>query len=98
MPDRLTVSDLIEAGFLDAGEKLFASYRGVDVRATVLKDGRLRVGRHVYPTPSAAASAAKLKVSGEEHAANGWTFWHAPSGPVLDDLRRRASAGESAAA
>lgn len=94
---RTTLADLIAAGYLDAGERLTATYRGREVRARVLEDGRLRVGRRVYPTPSAAASAAIEQVRGTPRAANGWEWWTAPSGRELDEIRA-AYLSESVAA
>jgi RAMA domain-containing protein len=70
-----TVADLVKAGLLMPETKLQPLRKGRTETATVLSDGRLRVGGSVHETPSAAAKA----VAGT-NSEPGWDFWGAPSG------------------
>jgi hypothetical protein len=70
-----TLSDLINAGLLKPETKLHPFRKRLTETATVLTDGRLRVGTVAYETPSAAAKA----VAGTD-SEPGWDFWGAPSG------------------
>lgn len=82
---RVDLSDLISAGWLEAGKALFARPRKfADVVATLLPDGRLDIGSVVYATPSEAAKA----VTG--HPTNGWRFFLADNQArgSLRDVRR----------
>ena len=65
-----TVSDLLAAGLLTAGQRLHARQRGADVEATVLASGEIQYGGASFASPSAAAKAVTGSVSEA-----GWDFW-----------------------
>ena len=82
-----TVGDLIEAALLSVGQELQPARRTLTQTATVLGDGRLRVGDEVCRSLSGAAQV----VSGNK-AEPGWEFWQAEvdGEPVsLHELRER---------
>jgi hypothetical protein len=67
--------------------KLRARFKGQTIRATVRRDGTIRLDGKVFTSPSLAGSAAcKMPTC------NGWVFWqyeHAPGDWVpLDELRK----------
>ncbi|WP_435737375.1 DUF262 domain-containing protein [Cellulosimicrobium sp. PMB13] len=64
---RTNVGDLIQAGLLAPGAKIYA--RAGAVVANISEEGRIHLDGNVYPSPSAAGSA----VTG--HAINGWSYW-----------------------
>jgi hypothetical protein len=70
-----SVADLVGAGLLKPDTVLEPLKKGASTTATVLSDGRLRVGDEVFDSPSAAAKAASGAI-----AEAGWDFWGAPSG------------------
>lgn len=81
-----TVADLVSAGLLAAGEKLFLQQGSVQAHGSVTTDGAIVVNNVAYTSPSrAAAKALDLQSS------NGWTTWHVGSlsGATLDALRRQ---------
>jgi hypothetical protein len=61
--------------YTDRTLKLRARHRGKTVRATVRKDGIIRVGKRTFNSPSLAAVAVV------KHAMNGWYFWHYERAP-----------------
>lgn len=65
-------ADLIQGGFLKAGESLSLLYKGSEYKATLLADGKLQLedGR-VFNALSGAAEAAK-----GVRADPGWNSWH----------------------
>jgi hypothetical protein len=63
-----SLSDLVESGALAAGTKLTGPK---DAKATVQKDGRLRVGNQNFDNPTAAAKAC----TEGSPSTNGWAFW-----------------------
>lgn len=66
----VTLSDLLETGLVSAGETLAGSRSGVEYRATVLADGRIRTENGVeFDTLSGAADTLTGK------SINGWEFW-----------------------
>jgi hypothetical protein len=91
---RLTFAELIESGVAVPGMILHATYKKTHLRATVSRDGSIDfLGTH-YPSPSAAASAARKHVSGPRPgggawSTNGWTFWR-----VADDESPNATLDE----
>jgi hypothetical protein len=69
------------AGFSDRQIKLVAKYKGKRHRATLKRDGTIRLTGKLYESPSAAARAiTKRRV-------NGWHFWHYKSGTAWKRLR-----------
>lgn len=65
----ITVSDLIDAGYLTPGVRLTSTNSVWPAEATLNTDGTVRYNDTDYPTPSAAAGAVK------DGPANGWDFW-----------------------
>ncbi|MEU4823020.1 DUF262 domain-containing protein [Actinomadura sp. NPDC023710] len=76
----VSVSDLVERGFLEVGATL-VDRRPEDEAATavVTSEGHIEIEGETYDTPTAASSA----VGGR---GNGWDFWHTPVDGVLRSL------------
>ena len=75
----VSLSDLITADLLRPGETLTGSRSGVEYRATVLSDGRIRTDDGIeFDTLSGAADT----LTGMSN--NGWEFWQVnrPEGPT----------------
>ncbi|MBF0417083.1 MAG: type I restriction enzyme HsdR N-terminal domain-containing protein [Magnetococcales bacterium] len=66
---RVTMKDLLVAGFLVAPVKLEAEYKKQTITAQVESDGSISFNGTSYPSPSAAGDAVTTG------ACNGWTFW-----------------------
>ncbi|KQH76196.1 hypothetical protein AO501_23260 [Mycobacterium gordonae] len=68
---RVTVADLIGAGLIEPGSKIFARRKAHSGRtAVILPDGRIDVDGHLFETPSGAARW----ISGKSE--NGWWFFN----------------------
>ena len=77
------LSDLIEAGLLKPGEILRGARSGVEYRATVLPEGRIRVeSGKAFDTLSGAAD----NLTGKSN--NGWAFWRVIRSERLLELGR----------
>ncbi|MGH2739242.1 MAG: hypothetical protein ACRDH6_01985 [Actinomycetota bacterium] len=80
-----SLGDLLRKGLLKEGERLVIRRRSApSIGATLQADGRIRLGRDVYETPSAAArSALGIK------ATDGWLRWRVPrlEGKTLAEVR-----------
>jgi hypothetical protein len=95
-----SLSDLLEAGLLRAETRLSPLPAAYDRTATVLANGRLRVGDDEFDTPSGAAQQLTGRPT------NGWDFWAAPSGEgglkslatLRDQLRDSGGNGRPATA
>jgi len=77
--------DAALAGVYERSGPLRAKYKGELIRATLRRNGMIRVGKKTFLSPSAAAR----HVVGR--AKNGWDFWHYRSGRrwvPLSKLRR----------
>jgi hypothetical protein len=92
------LSDLIETGVLQAPLGLQATYKGVNLTAKVLPEGKVEYRGESYGSPSGAGSAAKCDVRGLPRAKGiatvGWDFWRyrdEQTGELtkLDVLRQR---------
>jgi len=59
------------AGIAGRAMRLQRHYKGGILKASLLKDGRIRVAGELYDSPNAAARAA----TGRKQI-NGWSFWH----------------------
>ena len=68
---RITLKDLIDGGFLKAGDELTIKLRGQDVKATLLADGKISCQDKVYDGPLACATAVRGQ------ACDGWFCWNA---------------------
>ena len=80
---RVTVQDLLQHGYLEAGTVLTAETDGTC--AIVTEDGQLKLGSETFPFPSTAAK----RVVGLGISVNGWEFWRLPNGDQLNVLRKR---------
>jgi hypothetical protein len=84
MPPGLSLLDLVSAGILATGTKLFSAPTDDDVIAEVSEDGEIIFDETTFDTPDRAAHAA-----GSENA-DGWEFWtvETDEGPVsLKEIR-----------
>lgn len=80
--DWVELKHLIQAKFLQAGEKLIATHRDFKGREAFLTaDGAIELDGKRYGTPSAAGAALRKK------ATNGWYFWAVSDGRRLRDVR-----------
>lgn len=68
----VSISDLIGAGLLEAGDTLVNAGEGGDIWAHVMPDGQIEYDGDIYEKVSSAASQAKGGT-----AVNGWEYWHA---------------------
>ncbi|MET8364813.1 hypothetical protein ABZU53_14765 [Micromonospora sp. NPDC005194] len=102
----LKVIDLIRAGRLRPGSKLYGKYLGKQYVAEVLIDGSIRYEGRVLGSPSAAGEAVKIDVYGSSitatrRATDGLDFWSAEDARAgdmvtLKEIRRRvATEGEA---
>lgn len=96
---RTTVADLLIAGLLDDGQRLYGTYRGQTVACYAeAADGTLVANHQSTTSPSAAVKQAIVETFGEGPrlvpGGSGWTFWRTEAGERLGDLRDRLTAGE----
>ncbi|MBI2287762.1 MAG: zinc ribbon domain-containing protein, partial [Chloroflexi bacterium] len=56
---RVTLKDILAAGLLKAGDELTISFRGKDITATLLADGKIKYENKTYDGPLAGAIAAR---------------------------------------
>ncbi|MET8089792.1 hypothetical protein [Micromonospora sp. NPDC005220] len=99
----LKVIDLIRAGRLRPGSRLYGKYLGKQYVAELLADGSIRYGGRTLGSPSAAGEAVKTEVYGTSitaarRATDGLDFWSAEdarTGDVvsLKEIRRRVAIG-----
>lgn len=59
------------AGYSDRRQELRASYKGISYKASLLRDGQLRLNGKLYGSLTAAAKAITKR------AISGWSFWRA---------------------
>ena len=88
----VTLADLIEAGFLRVGEKLFMAWkpRNGDKRifeALIHADGEIEVLGKRFSSSSYAAVFALQAAGSERTTENGWQKWKTASGDLLALLR-----------
>ncbi len=88
------ISDLIESGLLESGQKLIMEYRPrhgnkKKYEAEILEDGSLKVLGQVYTSPSFAALAGIQNAGSHRKTVNGWTSWKTENGDYLADIRER---------
>ena len=84
---RVSVEDLIDAGLLTAGQKIFArAAKQFGQEALIAEDGGIFASGHRYPSLSAAARSV---TNGQ--SVNGWWFWvtNLESMTALSELRDR---------
>ncbi len=74
----IEVMDLINAGLLLAGQRLYPVVKAYhDVEAYLTHDGRIQIGDQLFNTPSGAGQHLRKR------ATNGWGFW------AVDEDRRK---------
>jgi hypothetical protein len=93
----VSLRQLVDAGHLPAGSQLVGSHRGVDHKAEITGQARIRIeSGEEFEAVSPAAMAVL-----DRQSWNGWTFWQfvAPDGTlvVLDDVRKAAFEQEALA-
>ena len=70
----ITLRDLIEAGYLKAGDAITCKVKGQDVDSTLLSDGRIQHGGQSYDNPFQAMTAIR------GYPCDSWTCWKGRSG------------------
>lgn len=90
----VSISDLIEKGLLEVGQKLIMEYKPRQGHkrkheADILEDGSLKVLDQVYSSPSYAALAGIQNSGSDRKTVNGWTSWKTENGKVLAELREK---------
>ena len=71
--------DLINAGLLKAGQRLYANHsKYMDVEAFLTSDGRIAIGNELHDTPSGAGFALRKR------STNGWVLW------TTDEQRKKS--------
>lgn len=107
-----TLKDLLDAGRLGSGDRLYGFYKGVKLEAEFRADATLFISvlASTYPSVSSAAVAVMHHVNGTTPAQKqlthrGWNFWRGTDRIVGDDVtlltirsRVAASAGSTAKA
>jgi hypothetical protein len=89
----ISIMDLIEAGLLVAGSKLYMSYKPKSTQerktyeAVIQDDGTLRADDQSFNSPSYAAIYYINKAGSPRKTQNGWTSWKTEEGSSLADLR-----------
>jgi hypothetical protein len=96
--NKVTLGDLIEAGFMRPPVELSKRYKGRLLTARIEPDGRVTFGDVTYGSLSIAASMARRSVIGVPPGraypqTNGWTFWQYRDRDgelrYVDELRRQ---------
>ncbi|MDZ7690379.1 MAG: hypothetical protein U5K69_04390 [Balneolaceae bacterium] len=88
----VSISDLIEKGFISENTQLIMDYRprnGEQKRYTALihDDGSLELLGQKFSSPSYAALAGIQDAGSDRQTVNGWTSWKTKEGKLLADLR-----------
>jgi hypothetical protein len=88
----VTLVNLIQAGLLHVGEKVYMPYKPpigekMSLEATIEAGGEMSVLGKTFPTPSYAAVYALQQAGSNRTTANGWTSWKTVEGVLLKDLR-----------
>jgi hypothetical protein len=66
----LDTTDLPLKGLLRHYQPIYATYKGRDYKANVLKSGKIKLNGKIYLSPSGAAKSII-----DKGAVNGWSFW-----------------------
>jgi hypothetical protein len=89
----VALADLIAAGLLCVPCTLFRKYKGQRLEATLLEDGKVKLGDTIYDSSSTAAEIARGTVTGRRMHTNGWSFWQYEDADgkkhVLDVARKK---------
>lgn len=81
-PAQVSLRQLVDGGELEAGEKIFSSYKGRLIEATITESGAVRLANGREFSSLSTASGA---VSNEQ---NGWAFWKTVRAGKAVPLRR----------
>lgn len=84
-----SLSDLIQAGLLHKGDKLFMKWRQMKFEGTISPNGEIEVQGKSFPIASNAAIFALQAAGSGRTTANGWIEWKTASGASLADLRKQ---------
>lgn len=71
----VTLESLIRASLLAPPLRLFRKYKGHQLEATLLPNGKIEFRGSTYDTCSTAAEYARGAVTGRKMNTNGWVFW-----------------------
>jgi hypothetical protein len=93
-----TLADLFATGVLSPPLRLFRKYKGNELEATLLPDGRIEFQGQSFDSCSTAAETARSTVTGRRMNTNGWVFWQfldsAGQAKTLDDAREKLLANK----
>lgn len=90
----VTISDLLDAGFLNAGQKLHMPYkpRNGEQRnyiATICEDGSIELMGKQFSSPSYAAVYGIQDAGSSRKTVNGWISWRLDTGELLTSVREQ---------
>jgi hypothetical protein len=88
------ISDLIEAGYLEVGERLAMTYGPKNgekktYTALIQEDGSLEILGNKFDSPSYAALYGIQEAGSDRKTVNGWTSWKTNTGSTIADLREK---------
>jgi hypothetical protein len=89
----VSLTSLIEKGYLKPPVKLFRKYKGTMMEAMFRPDGSVEFAGKRFPSCSTAAEFARSTVTGRTMNTNGWDFWQYLDGDdnatTLFDVREK---------
>ncbi len=90
----VTVTDLIDANLLHAGQKLHMPYKprngeARDYQAIICEDGSIELLGKQFSSPSYAAVYGIQDAGSDRKTVNGWTAWRLESGENLASIREQ---------
>lgn len=90
----VSITDLIENGLLESGQKLIMEYKPRQgnkkkYEAEIFEDGSIKVLDQVYSSPSYAALAGIQDAGSFRKTVNGWISWKTETGENLAEIRER---------
>jgi hypothetical protein len=71
----VTLKQVIDAGVLTPPVRLFRRYKGHELVAQLLPDGRVEFQGTCYDSGSTSADYARGTITGRRMHTNGWVFW-----------------------
>lgn len=88
----VSISDLIEKGFISVNEQLIMDYKPRNgeqkqYTAFIHDDGSLELLGQKFSSPSYAALAGIQDAGSDRQTVNGWTSWKTKKGKLITDLR-----------
>jgi hypothetical protein len=90
---QVSLTSLIAASVITAPIRLFRKYKGHDLEAKLLPNGKVEFQGETYDTCSTAAEHARATVTGKKMNTNGWAFWQFMDANgkkrCLDDARQQ---------